>query len=329
MSYYLEAINQEKNHRRILKNISLEINDNSILAILGPSGGGKTTLLNILARIDQPSYGKFYSSDNIAPKGIMIFQDYRLFPNMTVFQNIAFGLRVKKKSRSLINIRCQKIMKTMDIADLAEYYPHELSGGQQQRVSLARAMILQPKLLLMDEPFSSLDENLRLEMLNFVKKIQEKFKMTIVFVTHFKTEAYLLSNQVAILIDGQIMQKGTPKEIETHPESFAVAKFLGQANFIPGELDENCFISSIYRGPVEIKSDSRQLLYIPFSNLITVDKTDYFAFEAVVKEINWIVNENRLVLNIDQVQIQINSNSSQFKIGKSYKFYFKQLPVVF
>lgn len=329
MTYHLEHIFQTKGQTDILKDINLDINDDSILAILGPSGGGKTTLLNILAKIDVPTSGKFTSTDESNPKGIMVFQDYRLFPHMTVLKNITFGLRMKKVNKDEIKKRAQEIMQVMGIEKLAKHYPDELSGGQQQRVSLARAMILRPKLLLMDEPFSSLDENLRMEMLKFVKSLQKKFQLTIIFVTHYKTEAYLLSNKIAILIDGQIMQLSSAKEIENQPANLRVAKFLGQANFIAGEIKQDEFESKVYSGPVEVKTNTENKLYIPYSNLVQLKKTSHPAFKGQVLDSVWIGNCNRLTVKIEQEIIQINSFLDEIAVGQTYQFYFSKLPVVF
>ncbi|MCH4008421.1 ABC transporter ATP-binding protein [Companilactobacillus sp.] len=329
MTYYLKHLYQTKDQQQILTDINLEIPENNILAILGPSGGGKTTLLNILACIDRPTKGQFIADGQTNPKGILVFQDFRLFPHLTVLKNITFGLRVQKLPKDQINHEAEEIMAVMGIVELKDKFPDQLSGGQQQRVALARALILKPKLLLMDEPFSSLDENLRLEMLNFVKQLQKQFHLTIVFVTHYKTEAYLLSNQIAVLIDGKIEQISTPKQIETHPKNLAVAKFLGQANFVTGKISGRSFDSDIYSGPISIATVENNQLYLPYSNLLQVEPTDHPAFSGMVEEVSWIGNGSRVKLLVNDHELEFNFYTDDLTVGQNYSFYFKQLPVVF
>ncbi|WP_125707913.1 ABC transporter ATP-binding protein [Companilactobacillus zhongbaensis] len=329
MTYFLKKINQVKKDKHILKNIDLAIESNSIVAILGPSGSGKTTLLNILAKIDQPSSGEFTSESDQNPKGIMVFQEYLLFPHMTVAKNITFGLRMSKVKRDDIKERLAKITEVMGISDLVDRYPDELSGGQRQRVALARAMILRPKLLLMDEPFSSLDENLRIEMLNFVQQIQSQFDVTIVFVTHYKNEAYLLSKRIAILIDGSIKQISEPEQLESDPIDIEVAKFLGQANFISGKVTGNTFDSLIYRGEVELKNNPQGYLYIPYANQVTLEKTEYPAFFAEVVNKVWLGSVERVTVRMDSVTVSFDCRPNLVKIGDQYSFYFDKKPVVY
>ncbi|MFD1418521.1 ABC transporter ATP-binding protein [Companilactobacillus keshanensis] len=327
--YHLDNISQQKGNTHILHGINLTIDENSIFAILGPSGSGKTTLLNILAGIDRPTDGKFLNEDGQVEKGIMVFQDYRLFPHMTVFKNITFGLKVKKTNSSELKQRAKDIMETMGISELIDRYPDELSGGQQQRVALARALILNLKLLLMDEPFSSLDEALRIEMLDFVKELQRKFQLTIVFVTHYKTEAYMLSNKVAILIDGQIMQVDAPKQLESNPQNLAVARFLGQANFIEGSLSNNDFVSPVYSGKVRTVTE-KGVLYLPFSGQLQLNKTEYPAFKGNILEKKWMgSNLERITIEIDQKTVYCDLASESVDENKTYQFYFSKLPVVF
>ncbi|MFC6323653.1 ABC transporter ATP-binding protein [Companilactobacillus baiquanensis] len=327
--YHLDNISQKKGNTQILNGINLKIDEDSIFAILGPSGSGKTTLLNILAGIDRPTGGKFLNEDGQVERGIMVFQDYRLFPHMTVFQNITFGLKVKKTKGSDIKQRAKDITETMGISELINRYPDELSGGQQQRVALARALILNPKLLLMDEPFSSLDEALRIEMLDFVKELQRKFQLTIIFVTHYKTEAYMLSNKVAILINGQIMQVDAPKKLESNPQNFSVAKFLGQANFIEGSLTNDDFVSPIYSGKVNVVTEEGKL-YLPFSGQLQLDQTDYPAFKGKIVEKKWMgSNSERVSIEIDKNVIYCDLASESVDENKEYQFYFSKLPVVF
>lgn len=329
MAYFLKQINQVKNDKHILKDINLTIESNSIVAILGPSGSGKTTLLNILAKIDHPLSGEFSSDSDIDPKGIMVFQEYLLFPHMTVAKNITFGLRMRKVKKNEVQQRLTEITRVMGISDLVDRYPDELSGGQRQRVALARAMILRPKLLLMDEPFSSLDENLRVEMLNFVQQIQRQFAVTIVFVTHYKNEAYLLSKRIVILIDGTIKKISDPKQLEADPVDIDVAKFLGKANFIEGKITGNDFDSSIFHGKVKAKDNAQGFLYIPYANLVTLDKTSYPAFLAEVVNKVWLGSIERVTARVGSTEICFNCRPNLVQTGEKYSFYFEKEPVVY
>ncbi|MFD1472999.1 ABC transporter ATP-binding protein [Companilactobacillus mishanensis] len=329
MTYYLKNLSQVKSKQKILDNINLEIPEDSIFAILGPSGSGKTTLLNILAQLDQPSSGEFIADDDNDPKGIMVFQDYRLFPHMTVFQNVTFGLRMNKVNKKEIKKRAQEILEVTNISELSKRYPDELSGGQQQRVALARALILNPKLLLMDEPFSSLDEGLRKEMLNFVKQLQQKFHLTIIFVTHYKTEAYLLSNRVGILLDGVIKQVDSPRDLEQSPNSIEVAKFLGQSNLISGEIDNDRFQSNVYSGPVETEQTEQGQLYLPYSGLVKIDETSYPAFVGKVLNKAWFGENEQVIIEVNGETIFLNLPTDSVEVDHNYPFYFKKIPKVF
>lgn len=332
MVYQLNAVKQQKGGQTILKAIDLKIPEQQILAILGPSGSGKTSLLNILARIDQPSSGSFTSSQAKQPKGVMVFQDYRLFPHLTVWQNIIFGLKVQHISKAERQQRAEQMMATMEISELAQRYPDELSGGQQQRVALARALVLKSALLLLDEPFSSLDEGLRLEMLDFIKQLQRQLKLTIVFVTHYKSEAYLLSNQVAILIAGQIMQVATPQQLEQRPANLAVARFLGQANFIAGRWQGDYFQAPLYTGQANFQGQlgqSTATLYMPFAGGLQLEPTAYPAFTGQVAALTWVGAYEQVTLQVAASQIKLTLPVAAVALHQSYQFYFTTLPVVF
>ncbi|MFC6170414.1 ABC transporter ATP-binding protein [Loigolactobacillus jiayinensis] len=330
--YQLTAINQKKGGQVILHDINLQIPEHKILAILGPSGSGKTTLLNILAQIDTPTGGTIIDADGRRPKGVMVFQDYRLFPHLTVLRNITFGLKVRHVNKASRLQQADAIMAIVGISDLAQRYPDELSGGQQQRVALARALILKPDLLLMDEPFSSLDESLRLEMLDFIKQLQQQLALTIVFVTHYKSEAYLLSNQVAILINGQIMQLATPQQLEQRPANLAVARFLGQANFINGQWQAGHLTTDLYSGSANFNGPNEQrtvVLYLPFSGALQLQPTSYPAFKGQVVALTWAGAYEQVTVQSAATQIKLNLPVATVQLQQTYQFYFTTIPVVF
>ncbi len=219
--------------------ISLRVEEGSFTTLLGPSGCGKTTLLRLISGFLEPSSGEILI-DGVNQKGIevnerkvgMVFQDYALFPHLPVAQNIAYGLKIQKFSKTESEGKVLEIASALGIEDLLERFPNELSGGQQQRVALARALVLKPKILLMDEPLSSLDTKLRTKVREELKEIQQKLKITTVYVTHDQEEALSLSTKIAVIDNGRLLQEGSPKEIYFEPENSFVADFVGKANFV-------------------------------------------------------------------------------------------------
>ncbi len=220
-------------------NVSLTVQEGSFTTLLGPSGCGKTTLLRLISGFLEPQSGKILI-DGIDQAGIevnrrkvgIVFQDYALFPHLNVAQNISYGMKIQKTPSKEIQQAVQETALSLGIEDLLLRYPNELSGGQQQRVALARSLILKPKILLMDEPLSSLDTKLRTKVREELKEIQQQLRITTVFVTHDQQEALSLSTEIAVLDQGKILQTGSPRKIYFEPNSEFTADFVGKANFI-------------------------------------------------------------------------------------------------
>lgn len=221
-------------------NFSLSVEEGSFTTLLGPSGCGKTTLLRLISGFLQPNSGNVLI-DGVDQTGIdvnerkvgMVFQDYALFPHLSVAQNIAYGLKIQKTlSKNDIQDKISEIAFSLGIEDLLSRNIAELSGGQQQRVALARALVLKPKILLMDEPLSSLDTKLRSKVREELKEIQQKLKITTVYVTHDQEEALSLSTKIAVIDKGKLQQEGSPREIYFNPVNEFVADFVGKANFL-------------------------------------------------------------------------------------------------
>lgn len=232
-----------KNKIKAVNDVNLIIEPGEFICLLGPSGCGKTTMLRMLAGFEIPTFGSVYIGDedvaNLTPDKrdtAMVFQNYALFPHMNVFDNIAYGLRIQKKSKKEIHQRVEKILKLMKMEDFAERTPSQMSGGQQQRVSLARALIMNSGVLLFDEPLSNLDAKLRLHMRDEIRKLQQEVGITSIYVTHDQAEAMSLSDKVVIMKDGEIMQVGAPIEIYQKPNSEFIAKFIGRANILPATV---------------------------------------------------------------------------------------------
>jgi len=216
---------------------NLTIRNGEFITILGPSGCGKTSILRLISGLDTPDTGRIYINGrdvtDLPPEARhlnMVFQSYALFPHMTVFENVAFGLRCKKVQQAEIIRRVNEILKIVKLDQLAERKPHQLSGGQQQRVAIARAVVNEPIVLLLDEPLSALDYNLRKKMQIELKQLQQRLGITFIFVTHDQEEALSMSDRVAVMDEGHIEQLGTPKDIYEEPTSIYVAKFIGEIN---------------------------------------------------------------------------------------------------
>lgn len=224
-----------------LKDVSLTIGDGEFVSLLGPSGCGKTTLLRIIAGLETASAGDVRiggrSVTGLAPKDrglAMVFQNYAVFPHMTVYENVAFGLRMQKADDAHVKTRVARAAGLLQIENYLDRYPNKLSGGQRQRVAVARALAVEPKVLLMDEPLSNLDALLRLEMRTELKTVLQAAGTTTVYVTHDQTEAMGLSDRIAVMHDGVIEQVGTPVEVYNHPATRFVGGFIGSPpmNFI-------------------------------------------------------------------------------------------------
>jgi sulfate transport system ATP-binding protein len=225
---------------KVLSDVSLEVAPGELLALLGPSGSGKTTLLRLIAGLDQPDAGSvtFDRDDALGRKpkerGVgFVFQHYALFRHMTVFENIAFSLRIKRTGKPEVTARVTELLKLIQLESLASRYPAQLSGGQRQRVALARALASQPRVLLLDEPFGALDAVVRRDLRRWLRHLHEEMNITTLFVTHDQEEAFDLADRVVIMHGGKICQHGTPIEIYRNPADAFVHEFLGESNRIP------------------------------------------------------------------------------------------------
>lgn len=221
--------------------VNLEIQDGEMVTFLGPSGCGKTTTLRIISGFETPTTGEVWIADkmiNDVPPNkrdtSMVFQSYAIFPHLSVGQNIGFGLELKGWKASEVKKEVLKIMEIMNLSDMYNRRPDQLSGGQQQRVALARAIINRPSVLLFDEPLSNLDAKLREQMRIEIRRIQQTFKITSVYVTHDQAEAMTVSDRIVVMNEGKIMQVGTPFKIYTKPANLFVADFIGRVNLIDG-----------------------------------------------------------------------------------------------
>ena len=266
-----------------LHGVSLDIREGEFFTLLGPSGCGKTTLLRMIAGFNSIEGGDFYFgekriNDLAAHKRDigMVFQNYAIFPHLTVEENVAYGLKARKAPKAEMDKRVSDALELVQISHLAKRKPSELSGGQQQRVALARAFVIEPSVLLMDEPLSNLDAKLRVQMRSVIKKLQKRLGITTIYVTHDQEEALAISDRIAVMKDGNIMQIGTPRDIYAKPQNPFVAGFIGVSNFldcavsgeaaaarvsIKGELEITIPLRREYSGAAKLSARPEQLFF--------------------------------------------------------------------
>ena len=256
MSVEVKNVTKKFGNFTALDNVSLKVESGELVALLGPSGSGKTTLLRTIAGLEFPDNSGeaqvlFYGEDVTQipaseRKAGFAFQHYALFRHMTVFENIAFGLRVRPKTtrppEAEIRARVEKLLKLIQLEPMAKRFPSQLSGGQRQRVALARALAVEPKVLLLDEPFGALDAKVRKELRRWLRQLHDEIHVTTLFVTHDQEEALEVSDRVAILRDGRIEQIGTPEEIYDKPASPFVYDFLGNVNLFSGRVKDGAMV---------------------------------------------------------------------------------------
>ncbi len=246
----LENLTIRYGRQPVVIDFNLEVRNGEMVSLLGPSGAGKTTLLKAVAGLIQPEKGRIFIDGqpvhDLAPEkrnAVMVFQKTLLFPFLNVEQNIAFGLRMQGRNGTNTKHRIERILQLTQLTGLGRRKVHELSGGQQQRVSLARALVLKPAVLLLDEPLSNLDANLRRQMRELIQDIQAETRITTLFVTHDQAEALMISHRVCLLLNGRLRQTGRPRELFYLPADPEVARFFGGCNFIRGRVKDGIFRS--------------------------------------------------------------------------------------
>ncbi len=239
----LTNISKQFAQTAVVKDFNLDVKSGEFVSFLGPSGCGKTTTLRMIAGFEVPTSGKVMLGDEeITDKAPnqrnigMVFQAYALFPNMTVAQNIGFGMQINKESKSAIKQRVEEMLTMIHLEQKGDSYPNQLSGGQQQRVALARALANRPKVLLLDEPLSALDAKIRVSLRAEIRAIQKKLGITAIYVTHDQEEALSISDRIVVMFEGKIEQVGTPFEIYNFPQTAFVASFVGTLNTAQAEV---------------------------------------------------------------------------------------------
>ena len=320
MSYLsLENVVKTFNKTEVVKKLSLEIEKGELMSFLGPSGCGKTTTLNMIAGFLEVDGGKIEVDGkpvHLLPPNKremgMVFQNYALFPHMTVFDNVAYGLKLRKVAKSEINKRVLEALEMVRLAGYEKRYPKELSGGQQQRVSLARALVIKPKVLLLDEPLSNLDAKLRQEMREEIVDIQKKVGITTIFVTHDQEEALAISDRIAVMYEGRIEQVDEPAAIYNHPETDFVSQFIGEVNRVQGKVLETYddqksklyFFGNEQIVPVRSTKDSEVDFFIrPEKIQLSLANSDNSCFETKVERKMFLGAKTRYILKAQDKQL--------------------------
>ena len=327
-----------------VKDVDLVINPGEFICFLGPSGCGKTTLLRIITGFEQQSTGDVIYDGKVINDVIpqkrdfgIVFQSYALFPNMTVHQNIAFGLKMRKMPPKLIDERVSEILQLVGLSEWERHYPSQLSGGQQQRVALGRAIAIKPRVLLLDEPLSALDAKIRVRLRTVIKKLQEELGVTMIYVTHDQEEALALSDRVVIMRDGEIRQIGTPWEIYKEPKTSFIAEFVGTSNFITGEkkngkvkfgqlemavsklgeTDSKTVYLAIRPENIELVDQTQTAEHYLPSNVVEVE-AEVINFLGAIVRITFILEEEEMFVDISEKEFE----KTNLKRKDKFKLYF-------
>jgi putative spermidine/putrescine transport system ATP-binding protein len=255
----LKKIIKSFGNSTVIKGIDLSVKKGELVSLLGPSGCGKSTTLRIISGFLPPDEGQVLINNKDVTQltankrdTSLVFQNYALFPHMTVFDNVAYGLKMRKIPKEEIKLKVNEYLSMVQLDSFKGRYPGQLSGGQQQRVALARALVVNPRILLLDEPLSNLDAKLRDDMRNEIRRLQKKLNLTSIFVTHDQEEALVLSDKIVVMDQGRIRQIGTPSEIFDSPKSYFTADFVGVRNFFDGQTDQQTFVTN---NGLKIKTD--------------------------------------------------------------------------
>ena len=323
MSLSVKGLNVSYGKNHILKDINLEIENGEFVSILGKSGCGKTTLIKSIAGLLETDNGDINIFDkNVAGlppekrQTVIVFQDLRLFPHMNVEDNIAFAMKLKKMDKAVIKEKVEKLLDQVRLSGYEKRKVSRLSGGQMQRVALARALGAEPKLLLLDEPFASLDEDLRKEMGELVRRLHRENGITTVMITHDKEEAMELSDRLALMEEGRILAFDSPEGLYNSPKDIKTAAMLGDVNFFKGQVDGSTFISDIISFNTDKKAGEYKLLLRPSE--LTVDKWGEMGIKVRLKQTSFRGEITELVLEAGDHEYKVRLPHGEY-IGLDIK----------
>ncbi|UXH46167.1 ABC transporter ATP-binding protein [Rossellomorea vietnamensis] len=295
----LNQIQKSFEGQTVIQEMNLEIKKGELVTFLGPSGCGKSTLLRMIAGLVTPEEGSILIDGrdvtNVSPKdrGVgMVFQSYALFPNMNVYENVAFGLKMKKMEKGEIHEKVMSMIELVGLTGKEKAYPHELSGGQQQRVALARSVVVEPKVLLLDEPLSALDAQIRKNLQKLLRSIQQRLGITMILVTHDQEEAMVVSDRIVLLNNGQMVQNGHPHDIYMNPATEFAARFIGHYNVLDAHDLRTLFGQTLKAdGMYAIRPEAFQ----------RTESGPFYAITAVVKDVAVLGNIVRYSMESNSV----------------------------
>lgn len=293
----------------VIPNLSVEIEEGELFTLLGPSGCGKTTLLRMIAGFNSIEGGDIYFNEerindkDPSKRNIgMVFQNYAIFPHLSVKDNVAFGLKNRKIDKAEIEKKTEEYLNLMQIKQYADRMPSQLSGGQQQRIALARALVITPDVLLMDEPLSNLDAKLRLEMRTVIRHTQKNVGITTVYVTHDQEEAMAISDKIAVMKDGVIQHVGKPKDIYQRPKNVFVATFIGRTNIVPAKIQNGVLMfDGGYQEEIHAlkKAEDQEVLCSIRPEEFVISTEDGQGIHGVVKEYTYLGLNTHYVIELD------------------------------
>jgi sulfate transport system ATP-binding protein len=342
VSIELKKVSKTFGENTVVRNITFSVHDGELMALLGPSGGGKTTVLRMIAGLEMPTGGEILirgqrvNDLSVQQRNIgFVFQNYALFKNMTVFKNIAFGLKIKKWKRADIQNRIAELLKLFGLEGLEKRYPHQLSGGQRQRVAIARALAPKPGVLLLDEPFGAVDAKIRQELREWLVTLHHDLNVTTIFVTHDQEEALEVANRIVIFSGGNLEQVGTPREVYDQPANEFVARFIGVMNVLELEVRAGMARIAELEFPAHgmIEGQKLRIGFRPYAVQISSDLTQY-QYRAVLKHTFFLGVLLRVELELPSgLTIRARMSKEEYAIqgledGREVSFQIKQYRVL-
>lgn len=338
----LEVKNLRKsfNKKEVVKGISFDIEKGQLLALLGPSGCGKTTTIRMIAGLEMPDDGEILIEGTLASQSRkvnisqkqrhigMVFQDLALWPHMTVYENIEFGLKVNGLAKAERQKRIDAVLNKVKMQKYAEKYPAGLSGGQQQLIAIARAIVTEPKLLLMDEPLSNIDIKLREDIRQEIRRIQQETQITTIYITHDQEDAFLLANKVAVMNAGMLEQTGSPEEIYSSPASLFVADFVGESNVINVKIvDKDRILTPWGELACNTKGQERGNAFLFFRpHYVKIEKGGYG--DGVIINRNFLGEGYKYRISTSGGEIKLHVREI-YEIGQSVRFSVKRMEILF
>jgi ABC-type Fe3+/spermidine/putrescine transport system ATPase subunit len=319
--------------KTVLENFNLTVKNKELVVILGPSGCGKSTLLSSISGLIKPSDGSIAFGDNclfdkqnkinmpVEMRNIgFVFQSYALWPHMDIYSNIAYPLKVRKYSRSDIKKQVEKILKVVDMQGYEKRYPNELSGGEKQRIALARSLVYEPSILLLDEPLANLDANLKASLICEIKSIQQKLGITMIYVTHDQNEAFEIADRIVIMKEGKIMQQGSPREIYCKCKNLFVADFIGKNNILKTCDLKPCFIKNMK------KCHCNNAITIRPEDIEITSNGDY---KGKIKDVLYKGDRTEYIIETNDTSLLARTNyDTDFKKGSKVSFNIKRYHVL-